>query len=378
MGKSLKNFDMIEDQKEILDQILDIAQERQCDAIVIAGDIYDKKIPSEAAVNLFDAFLRKAVDRALQVYAISGNHDSDERLNFGASLFERTGVYVAGKYDGELYCRQFQDEYGEVNLYLLPFVAAGWVRYYHSDAVIETYEDAVREVIRRAQIDTTKRNVFVAHQYVAGRSTNHELQDPRTAGSENVATIYVGNVEKIGSDCFDGLDYVALGHIHTAQQVGRREVRYAGSPLKYSVSEEMDEKSVPVVTLGPKGTVEIELVELEPKRNLRVIRGRLRDLIRHVEDPEDYIHAVLYDERPIADAMSTLQAHYPRALDLEYRNESETVRDSTEPEPSVGERPFSEIIMSFYQQMYGSEMTPEELEYMMNCAREAGIDDEAM
>ena len=199
---------------------------------------------------------------------ISGNHDSDDRLGYGSSLFEVNHIYIAAQFRGTLYRQTVIDEFGEADIYLLPFVKASQVRHFYPEEKIESYDDAVKAILQHADIDFEKRNIIVAHQFVAGKGA-----DPEPGGSESAGTLSVGLVEKIGYDCFDGFDYAALGHIHSPQSVGREEVRYSGSPLKYSLSEVSNEKSAPVITIGKKGDVEIELVKLSPMRDLRHLKG---------------------------------------------------------------------------------------------------------
>lgn len=232
LGKSLGDFDLIGDQKYILDQMLAVIRERTVDAVLIAGDVYDKAIPSEAATNLLDYFLCRLAEAGVKTFLISGNHDSDDRLNYRSRLFQDNQIFISSVFRGKLEKYTVEDEQGEVDVYLLPFVKASQVRHYFPDAKIDSYDDAVRVIIEHAHLDRQKRNVIVAHQFVAGRS-----EDPVLAGSESFGTQSVGLVEKISYDCFDPFDYVALGHIHSPQKVGREEVRYAGSPLKYSLSE---------------------------------------------------------------------------------------------------------------------------------------------
>ena len=261
LGRSLGEFDLIEDQKYILGQILDLIDKEKVDAVLIAGDVFDKSIPSEAAVNLLDSFLKDLVSRNVKVFMISGNHDSDDRLNYGKWTFEKQGVYISAIYDGELDCHVLKDGDTEINIYMLPFVKASHVRHVYPDETIDTYEDAVRLVIDKAGIDESKCNIVIAHQFVAGK------EDPLLSGSESIGTQNVGTVEKVGYDCFSKFDYVALGHIHSAQKVGRDLCRYSGTPLKYSLKEINDKKSVPLITVNGKNDISFELVLLNPKRS---------------------------------------------------------------------------------------------------------------
>lgn len=373
IGKRLGEFDLIEDQKYILDRIIELAKAEAVDMIALAGDIYDKSIPGESAVRLFDYFLRRLSAEQIRTFVISGNHDSDERLQFGSSLFEKNGVFISAKYEGDLYRREFQDEYGKVNVYLLPFVKASVVRKYFPDEEIHTYDDAVRVVLKRAGINEAERNVIVAHQFVAGRGVK-----PVLAGSEGMAVQSVGLVEQIGVDVFDSFDYVALGHIHSPQRIGREEVRYAGSPLKYSLSEVYSEKSVPIVTIREKGQVDVKLHTLKPLRDLRHLKGDLNVLLKkeNICDPEDYIYVTLTDENPISDAMGIIRQYYSRTVKLDFDNSHTRETMETTCGKPVENKPFSELISEFYEMMYGCEISEEEMKVMREVAREAGVADE--
>ena len=370
LGRTLGEYDLEEDQQYILNQILEIAEREKADAVIIAGDVYDKAIPSEAAVRMLNGFLKELAARKTRVFLISGNHDSDERLNFGSSLFEANGIYISAVFDGTLHRHVIRDEYGEVDVYLLPFVKASRVRHYYPDEEITSYEDAVRVIIRQAGIDTDRRCILAAHQFVAGKGG-----DPVPGGSEGLSVHSVGLVEKIGYDCFDGFDYAALGHIHSPQQVGRAQVRYCGSPLKYSLSEADNSKSVPVVELGPKGTVQIDLVPLVPLRDLRHIRGPVRKLLdpQNLTDTEDYIYATLTDEEMLTDVMGLFRQEYPRTVKIDYDNSRTRQLEQVETEGTLPERSFPELISDFDELVYGCEISEEEMRVMRQEAGKAGV-----
>lgn len=372
IGKSLAEFDLYDDQAFILAQILEIALEKSVDAVLIAGDVYDKSIPSEAAVRLFDDFIKKLSDNNLKTFIISGNHDSDERLNFGSALFESNNIYISAKYSGELYKKSFSDEYGEINIYLMPFVKASSVKRFYPDEEITTYEDAINTIISHAEIDNTQRNVIVAHQFVTASGKDIEL-----GGSEGLSVTNVGMVEKIDSKSFNKFDYVALGHIHSGQRVGREAVRYSGSPLKYSVSEANSKKSVPIVELSKKGELSIELIDLKPMRDLRHIKGPLKELIlkANVVSPEDYIYATLTDEDYITGAIGYLQQAYPNIVKVDYDNRHSSQIDHVDITDITKGRTFIETISDFYSQIYGTDISEEEIEIMKTVAKEAGIDE---
>ena len=373
LGRALGEFDLYEDQKYILDRIIELADEKRADAVLIAGDVYDRSIPSEAATNLLDYFLDRLAAKKVKVFMISGNHDSDDRLNYGSTLFASNGVYISSRFTGALYRQTVADEFGEVNVWLLPFVKASQVRHFFPEDKIENYDDAVKTIIKHAGVDYGQRNIIAAHQFVAGRDAA-----PALGGSESPGTRNVGLVEKIGYDCFDGFDYAALGHIHSPQRVGRDEVRYCGSPLKYSLSEANGDKSVPVVTLGAKGETEIELVPLKPMRDVRHLRGPIAKLLDKtaVTRPEDFIYATLTDEGIIDNAMGIFQQHYPNTVRIEYDNSHTRQIERVDITQIARDRTFEELIRDFYLKMYSCEISEEELQVMKEAAKEAGVSDE--
>lgn len=370
LGKSLGDFDLIGDQKYILDQMLAVIRERTVDAVLIAGDVYDKAIPSEAATNLLDYFLCRLAETGVKTFLISGNHDSDDRLNYGSRLFQDNQIFISSVFRGELEKYTVEDEQGEVDVYLLPFVKASQVRHYFPDAKIDSYDDAVHVILTQAGIDLNRRNIIVAHQFVTGKS-----EDPALAGSESAGTQSVGLVEKIGYDCFDAFDYVALGHIHSSQKVGREEVRYAGSPLKYSLSEVNNIKSIPLVTLGEKGQISVELIPLIPMRDLRHIKGPMQELLdkKNVQAPEDFIYATLTDEEIIGDVMAIFQQIYPNTVKIDYDNSHTREVEQIDLSNIVENKSFSELIGDFYRLMYQCEISEEEIDYMKMAAQEAGV-----
>ena len=374
LGKSLGEFDLIEDQKYILNQILDLIVQESVDAVLIAGDVYDKSIPSEAATRLLDTFLSQLAAKNVKTFMISGNHDSDDRLNYGSRLFVSNQIYISAVYDGHLEQYVINDGETEVYIYLLPFVKASQVKHYFPEAEIATYEDAVRVIIDTADINKEKCNVLVAHQFVAGKG-----EDPALGGSEGAGTQSVGLVEKIGYNCFDKFDYVALGHIHSPQRVGRDEVRYSGSPLKYSLSEVNNEKSVPIITISGTKDIDIDLFPLKPMRNMRHIKGKMEDLLNkaNVKSPEDFIYATLTDEDIINDAMGIFQQTYPNTVKIDYDNSHTREIEQVDISKIAHNKSFSELISDFYRLMYQCEISDEEMDIMRMVAREAGVIHEA-
>ncbi len=374
LGKTLGEFDLIDDQKYLLEQVIRIAKDRKIDRILIAGDIYDRAIPPESAVRLLDWFLKELVKNQIKVYLISGNHDSDERLNFGSSFLEDSGIYLSAKYEGELKHLVCEDEFGEINIYLMPFVKYSQVRHYFPDEEIKDYSDAVRVILKHADIDPAARNIITAHQFVAGGG-----KAPVLGGSESpvVRQIIqdVGTVENIGAELFDAFDYAALGHIHSPQKIMREEVRYSGSLMKYSLSEVNSEKSVPCVTIGEKGHTEIELIPLKPERDLRHIKGPAAKLLaqENISDSNDFIYATLTDEDVIPDIMGLFQLHYPNTVKIDYENSHTKALEQAEFTEMAEEKPFAELFGDFYRVIYGEEMTEEMTAVMLDAAREAGV-----
>ena len=312
IGKRVNEISMIEDQAYILTQILRIIDGEQPDAVMISGDVYDKSVPSAEAVTLFDDFLCRLAKRNLQVLIISGNHDSPERLAFGNRLMEQSGIHICPVYSGEVTPITLSDEHGSVHFWLLPFIKPAHVKRFFPDEIIESYTDALRTAIEKMDIDTNFRNVLLTHQFVTGAAT---------CDSEEIS---VGGSDNVDASVFEGFDYVALGHIHGQQNIGSNRIRYCGTPLKYSFSEEHHHKSVTVVELGAKGELRLHLQPLTPRHDLRSIRGRfsrLTDKAFYSGTPaDDYLHVILTDEEDVPEAMGKLRTIYPNILKLSYDN----------------------------------------------------------
>lgn len=372
LGRYLGDFDLIDDQRFMLDQIIEIIRQKSVDAVLIAGDVYDKSVPSEAAMNLLDYFLRKLSENKVKTYMISGNHDSDDRLNYGSNLFQVNDIYISSVFDGTLHRYSLTDEYGSVNVYLLPFVKASQVRHFFENDKIETYEDAVRTIIDYTDIDVNERNVIVAHQFVAGMG-----QNPDMGGSEGMSVQNVGLVESIGYSTFDKFDYVALGHIHSPQSIGRKEIRYAGSMLKYSLKEAHNDKSVPIVTMGEKNHVDIELVPLKPKRDVIHIRGKLKEILKNSESTENYMYITLTDEELVNNVMNIVQSVYPYTIKIDYDNSHTRAIEQDSISGLIENKSFTDIIKDFYNQIYGYDISEEEMRIMREVAMEAGVINEA-
>lgn len=316
LGKRVNEFSMIEDQKYILNEILKIIDEESPDGILLAGDLYDRPVPSAEAVQLFDRFLTKLAERKIPVYAISGNHDSAERIAFGAQIMSGSGICMSPVYDGKTakYC--LTDSYGEVWIHLLPFVRPATVRHglegEEGVEEIRTYQEAVQAAVEHMEIEKDKRNVLVAHQFAVGAMR---------CDSEEIT---VGGIDQIEVSVFSDFDYVALGHIHSPQNVGSEHIRYCGTPLKYSFSEAGQQKSVTVVELREKGNLAVREIPLKPLRDMRKLKGTYMELtsLSDYQDTntEDYVQITLTDEEDIVDGMQKLRTIYPNLMHLEYDN----------------------------------------------------------
>jgi exonuclease sbcCD, D subunit len=373
IGKSLGDFDLYEDQKYILEQILNLIKEKSVDVLLIAGDVYDKAIPGEKSVQLLDYFLKRLVETGIKTYMISGNHDSDERLNFGSSLFESNNIYINSKFNGILKRYSLYDKFGELNIYLLPFVKASQVQHFFPEEKIDSYDMAVRTIIKHSDFDAKKRNILVAHQFVAGK------EDPEIAGSEGLSVHNVGMVEKIGYGSLAEFDYVALGHIHSPQSVGLKHIRYSGSPLKYSLSEVNNNKSVPIITFKDKGEVLVEFAPLLPMRDIRHLKGNIKNLLdkNNISMENDFIYATLTNEDIANDAMGIFREYYPNTVKIDYDNSHTKEIENVDITRITQNKTFDELIKDFYMQMYSCDMGEEELEIMKWAAKEAGVGNEA-
>lgn len=357
LGKRVNGFSMLEDQAHILRQILAILDDEQPDGVLIAGDVYDKSVPSVEAVGLLDGFLTELRARGVPVLLISGNHDSPERLAFGGRVMDSCGIHISPVYDGALAPVTLHDEFGPVHVWLLPFVKPAHVRRWFPDADIESYTDAVAEAVAHMDIDTAARNVLVTHQFVTGGARS---------GSEELS---VGGTDNVDSGVFAPFDYVALGHLHGAQHIGRETIRYAGSPLKYSFSEARQHKSVTVVTLGEKGDVQVRTVALTPLRELREIRGSYdeltaRSFYEHTTYRSDYLHLILTDEQDVFDAMSRLRTIYPYLMTLDYDNARTRAAGGMSVPAETERRTPSELFEALYTRQNHQPMSEVQREYI--------------
>ena len=349
LGKRVNEFSMLEDQAYILKEILNIIDEQKVEAVLIAGDVYDKVIPSAEAVRLLDDFLTRLAARELPVFLISGNHDSAERIAFGSRLMSSRQIYLSPVFEADVEPVTVRDEYGEINIYMLPFVKPSLVKRLYPEEEIITYQDAVNAAVQHMQIDTDKRNILLAHQFVTGaaRCDSEELS--------------VGGVDDVDASVFEGFEYVALGHLHGPQKIGKETVRYSGTPLKYSFSEASHKKAAVIVDVEEKGTVKIQQIPLVPKHDMREIRGTYMEVtaLDFYKDmnTEDYLHITLTDEEDIPDAIGKLRTIYPNIMKLSYDNlrtrAAVTVRGTAE----VEEKSPMELLREFYELQNNQPMT---------------------
>ena len=351
IGKRVNEFSMIEDQKYILTQILYAADQEKPDGILISGDVYDRTIPTTEAVQVFDAFLTRLSEQKIPAFIISGNHDSAERLAFGSSLMGKSGIYFSKVYDGTVEKIPMQDAYGTVWIYLLPFLRPSTIRHALPERAeeVQSAADAVRIALEQTKIDEKERNVLLAHQFVTGakRCDAEELQ--------------VGDVDQIPAELFASFEYVALGHIHSPQKVGRETVRYCGAPLKYSFSEAGQEKSITVVELKEKGSVDLRTIPLKPLHDLRKIRGMYLEVTAKSfyenRDCEDYLQVTLTDEEDVPDGMAKLRTIYPNLMRLEYDNKRTRSNAEVRAAERVEEKSELELFQEFYELQNNQSMT---------------------
>ena len=355
LGKRLNEFSLHEDQAYILHQIIQIARDERPDGILIAGDLYDKPVPPAEAVGLLDRFLSDLAATGAQVFVISGNHDSAERLSFGSGLMQRSGVHIAPVYHGEVRPFTLTDEFGPVDVYLLPFIKPVHVRACFPDEEIASCTDALACAIRHMNVDPTRRSVLVTHQFVTG-GVRCESEEVNVGGADNV-----------NAEVFASFDYVALGHLHGAQQIGER-IRYCGTPLKYSFSEAQQQKSVTMAELGPKGDLTLRTVSLVPLREMRELRGDYMTLTSRAyyqqQDTDAYLHLTLTDEEDVPDAAARLRVIYPNLMKIDYDNaRTRASADFSSGAPEDRRSP-AELFGDFYALQNGQPMSEVQRAYV--------------
>ncbi|MGN0377592.1 MAG: exonuclease SbcCD subunit D [Suilimivivens sp.] len=366
IGKIVNDFSMLEDQKFILEQIEEIACVRQADGVILAGDIYDRAIPTGEAVMVFNDFLTRLSKKGIAVYMISGNHDSPERISYGESLLAKQKVAIGGVFRGELSVFRAEDEYGTVEMVLLPFIKP-------SQAEEKTSGAAVEKVIRdywkkeSEDADKKKRRVLVTHFFVTDAGREPELSDSET-------TIHVGGLDNVDASLFDGFDYVALGHIHKPQQIGNKPVYYAGSPLKYSFGEVNQTKSVLLITLDETGLNRVENIPLHPLHEMRKVEGTMKEImdnaLRVTGSREDYIQAVLTDREELIDPIGTLRSVYPSIMQIVRKEREEKAVSSVPDTIMIKQKEPVSLFEDFYHLVRGEGLTPEKKELIEAVVRE--------
>lgn len=357
IGKQVNEFPMLDDQRFMLERILDIIRTRKIDALLIAGDIYDRSAPSADAVACVDWFLSAVAKTGAACIAIPGNHDSAERVAYASDLLAKNGIHLSPAYNGEIAHVALEDEHGPVMFWLFPFLKPALVRPFFPDEEIVTYTDALRLVADSCPLDSSMRNVALTHQFITYGGTQPDRTD---------SELSLGGVDNVDVSVFNAFDYVAIGHVHRPQRIGRDTARYSGSILKYSASEIDYPKSAPLITLGAKGSVDIELIPLEPLHDMRQVRGPLAELVSDEttadlsqSDREDYLHVVLTDAFPPVDALSTLRSVYKNVMSISYdnaRSESNAAHDAEE-ETDLEQLSPIELFARFYETQNGKPLT---------------------
>lgn len=363
IGKKLHDVSLIKDQEMILEQILKILKEQKVDGLIVAGDIYDKPTPSAEAVKVFDEFISKLRDAGIKLFAISGNHDSMERISFGSRIMSKEGVYFQENFEKEAQRIALSDEYGEINIYMVPFIKPVYVGE-------DSYEAAFAKIISGTDIDYNKRNILIAHQFITAtpKGVVYEEEELKKSGlmpdrceSENVN---VGGLDNISYEIVDEFDYVALGHLHRRQYIGKEHIRYSGSPLKYSFSESLDTKSIEIIDIKEKHNISMDRIPLVMPRDVRVIKGTLEELtseeVVNAEgtDREDYICAIITNEERVIDGANKLLRWYPNLLTIQYKKDM-VVKEEDKIVSLKGKNPF-ELFSEYYEFMNNKTMSQRE------------------
>ncbi len=351
LGRQLNEIKLLEDQKVILTQIADIAVSEGVDAVLIAGDVYQKASPQAEAMAAFDDFVTQLTAKGIRMYIISGNHDSAQRISYFSALLKKSGVYMSENFDGTLQCIPVQDEYGEIDIWMLPFLRPVSVRRFYPEEKIESYQDAVQVVLKNAEIDPEKRNLLLCHQFITGAETSDSEEKS------------VGGLDNIDAGVFDAFDYVALGHIHKPQRVMRDTLRYAGSIMKYSLSEVSHRKSVTIVDMGGKGRIDMHTVPLKAPHEMRRIEGMFEDVM-HLPYSEDYVSITLNDEIPPVDAQQRLNIVFPNRIRFEVVNSKTRQDRNVQAREEMKNKTTIELFSEFYAKS-NNDVPPDERQLEM-------------
>lgn len=363
LGIRVNDFSMSEDQRYILDRILDIIDSEAPDGIIIAGDIYDKSMPPAEAVAMFDDFISSIAERKIKTFIISGNHDSAERIAFGSRIMNAGGIYLSPVYNGDIKPVVMEDEYGAVNIYMLPFVRPSAVRAFYPDDDTDSYSSAVETAVKHMNADFSQRNIIITHQFVTGAIRSD---------SEDIS---VGGTDNVSADIFADFDYTALGHIHKPQNIGSERIRYCGTPLKYSFSEAKQDKSVTVIELGKKGDINVRTVGLIPLRDMTELKGSYEELMKKsfydgTGYTEDYVHITLTDENDIPDAVSKLRLVYHRLMKMDYDNARTKKQSIIEGMTSARESDPEKLFGEFFESQNNVPMNDEQAAFVSGIIKE--------
>lgn len=369
LGKILQEQSLIEDQEYMLKEIINIIKVEKVQVLLISGDVYDRSVPPTEAVNLLDDFLKILIkDLKIKVFIISGNHDSKDRLGFGNKIFEDEGLYIESKYNGRLKKVKLEDEYGPLNIYMLPFIKPVEVKKFFEDDLENNYDLAINKIIEKEEIDKSERNIIMVHQFVTAGNVKPERTESEV--------LSLGGIENVDVSNFKSFDYVAIGHVHRPQKIGRDTARYAGTILKYSFSEINHNKSIPIIDIKEKGNITINLLPLKPLRDMREIKGPIEELIKEENykegNLEDYIKAIITNEEPVYDAIGKIKKIYPNTLKLEIQN-SKTINSNTEQNINLEEvkkKSELELFSDFYKLQNNLDLNEKQKEIVKNIISE--------
>jgi exonuclease sbcCD, D subunit len=369
LGKILQEQSLIEDQEYMLKEIINIIKVEKVQVLLISGDVYDRSVPPTEAVNLLDDFLKILIkDLKIKVFIISGNHDSKDRLGFGNKIFEDEGLYIESKYNGRLKKVRLEDEYGPLNIYMLPFIKPVEVKKFFEDDLENNYDLAINKIIEKEEIDKSERNIIMVHQFVTAGNVKPERTESEV--------LSLGGIENVDVSNFKSFDYVAIGHVHRPQKIGRDTARYAGTILKYSFSEINHNKSIPIIDIKEKGNITINLLPLKPLRDMREIKGPIEELIKEENykegNLEDYIKAIITNEEPVYDAIGKIKKIYPNTLKLEIQN-SKTINSNTEQNINLEEvkkKSELELFSDFYKLQNNLDLNEKQKEIVKNIISE--------
>lgn len=366
LGKVIQEQSLLEDQKYMLNEIIKKLQEENVETILISGDVYDRSIPQTDAIDLLDYFLNILIkDLKKQVFIISGNHDSKERLGFGNKIFENDGLFISSKYEGKIKKVELQDEYGKLNIYMLPFIKPIEVKKYFDDETL-SYDETIKKIIEKEDIDESQRNIILTHQFVTAIGEQVERTESEV--------LTLGGTDNVDISNYNKFDYVAIGHVHRPQKIGRDTARYAGTMLKYSFSEVNHKKTMPILDFKEKGNIDIKLVELKPLRDMREIKGPIEKLIENYEEENanDYIRAIITNEEPVYDAIGQIRKIYPNVLKLEVQNSKimSNIEFKTENLQKVKSKSEVELFNEFYKFQNNIELNVEQKNLIQEVVKE--------